>query len=312
MPVKTVEHITGVVPVNALNGFNTFRPYLEKAERWITPILSKGLYDELSNETVEPEGPSEALKLARICVVNYAMWVGFDMLNVTHDDSGFMRASKDQSLYRYQEENLRTAFKDAAFNGVDDLLEHLQVNLETYPLFADSVFYQANKGSIFPATSDFNKVYNIGGSRLVFLQLAGFFDRVVDFELKPVMTASIYDALMAELPKEDQDPDLMALLPLVRKVMAFYSVAYGLDEVGMRITEKGLFFENEVASSNSHIQTQRADVEVLRKKALLNAERYKSMLLEYMQQHPDKYDISETAKSNPFRRDNAGKKTVWF
>lgn len=309
MLVNTIENITAVVPVNALNGFATFKPYIEKAERWIKPVLSTDLYDKLG---ASEQAESEALKLTRICIVNYAMWDGFDMLNVTHDDSGFRRASKEQSLYRYQEENLRAGFKSAAFDGIDALLEYLQSNIADYPEFEASTFYVSAKGSIFPDTSSFNKVYNIGNSRLVFLQLSAFFDRVIDFELRPVLTSALYESFIGNLSAEDSNADLSALLPMVRKVLAFYAVAYGVDELGLRVTDKGLYFDNEAASGNSHIQTQRADVESLRKKALLNAARYKAMLLEYLQAHSDKYDVSTEAKSNPYRRNNDGKKTAWY
>lgn len=318
MLVRTTEQIRTVIPVNARVEFDTFQPYIEAVEmQIIIPVLGQALYTELDAiaDDTGTANQKALLKKVRYSLVHLCMFKGFDMLNVTFDESGFERVSKEAGLYRYQEENLKSVFKNEGYNGIDLLLEFLQVNLSQFEKFKSSAFYLNIKGSFFPTTMVFNQIYGIGNSRLVFLQVSRFFDQVLDFQIKPLMGAALYNKVVLEMKKENnQDPDLMALVPYIRKPLAFLSVASGMDELGMQVTEKGLFFETQIAGSNSQIQTTQAtemQKYTLLEKAKVNGARYKEMLLDYLKNNADKYpdftqlDLDNT---NPYRRDNSGKK----
>ena len=321
MLVRTTAQIRTIVPVNARVEFGTFEPYIAAAEtQIIIPVLGQELYAEL-DAVADDSGTDDQkalLKKVRYSLINLCMFKGFDMLNVTFDESGFERVSKETGLYRYQEENLKGVFKNEGYNGIDLLLEFLQVNLSKYAKFKTSEFYLDIKGSFFPTTMVFNKIYGIGNSRLVFLQIARFFDQVIDFQIKPLLGSALYDKVLVEMKKADnQDPDLMALVPYIRKPLAFLAVAGGMDELGMLVTEKGLLFETQIAGMVSHVQTtQASDAQMfsLLEKAKVNGARYKEMLLDHLKTNANKYpDFTQTDldNTNPYRRDNSDKKTFW-
>lgn len=320
MIVTTIDQVRDVVPINALVEYETLKPYLQIAEeKFLLKVLGQSFYDQLV-ALQSPESTQEkALKKCRIATVNYAMWHGFDMLNVTFDDSGFMRSSKESGLYRYQEENIKSRLKNDAFDGLDNLIEFLQKNATTFTEFQNSEFYTKTKGSFFPNTSDFDRIYSINNSRLVFLQFAKFFERVIDFEIIPTTGKSLYDKVVAEMKKtSDQDQKLMELVDLIRKPLAFLSVAYGIDEFGLQVTDKGMFFETQESGTNSNIKTTMATEE--QKQQLYNrvkktGDQYKSMLFSFLRDNSDDYpdftQLDDNTTSNPYRRDNAGKKTFW-
>jgi hypothetical protein len=324
MIVNTIDQVREVVPINALVQFETVQPYLSTAEKtFIRPIVGEALYEDITSEPTDPEDPdtvdhSDLLVHIRYCIVNYAMFHGFDMLNVTFDENGFKRSSEKTGLYRYQEENLKEVFKNDAYNGVDRLIEYLQKKISTYEAFKTSPYYLEMKGSFFPSTHSFDQVYSVSGSRLVFLKISRFFERVVDFEIVPLMGRVLFNKVVDEMRKEDdQDPDLMALIPYIRKPLAFFAVANGLDEIGMQVTEKGLLFETQIAGSGTVIQRDQISPEQrdwLHKKTLTTGIRYKSMLFDYLRDNASKYpDFLQGAQKsiNPFRRENSGKKTFW-
>ncbi len=321
MLVQSINHIRTVIPVNAMAEFETFEPYLNKVEAQVfNPLLGQDLYTEL-NAVADDSGnddQKELLKLIRFSLINLSMFRGFDMLNVTFDDSGFERVSSDKALYRYQEENLKNGFKNEGFDGIDTVLEFLQTNLEKFTAFKKSAFYTDLKESFFPTTPDFNKVFGIGNSRLVFLQIAQYFDHVLTFEIKPLLGSVLFDKVITEMQKDtDQDADLMTLIPYIRKPLAFLSVAIGYEELGIQITEKGLFFEN-LASGNSNpleiTQISENKRFSMTASARQNGTRYKEILLDFLKSNADKYpDFTQTDldNTNPFRRDNTGKKTFF-
>jgi hypothetical protein len=321
MLVQSTSHIRAIIPVNALANFDTFEPYIDAIESQVfIPVLGQDLYDEL--EAVADDSGTDnqkaLLKKIRYSLVNLMMYKGFDMLNVTYDDSGFERVSKDSGLYRYQEENLKSMFKNEGYNGLDTLLEYLQSNLDTFEKFKSSDFYADMQESFFPTTSVFNSIYNIGNSRLVFLQLSKYFTQLIDFKIKPLLGSALYANILAEMKKEsDQDTELMALVPYIRKALAFMAVKEGLSEVGIQITDKGLFFEMQAEGSNSNVETQQINggqMALMLHKADVNAQRYQEMLLDYLKENADMYtDFTQTnlENTNPYRRDNHGKKSFF-
>ncbi len=321
MLVRSTDHIRTVIPVNSGVDFHTFEPYVNAAEdQFMIPVLGTKLYDELDTAITEDNGTDAQkalLKRVRYSLVHLTMFKGFDMLNVQFDSSGFERL-KDNGIYRYQEENLKNTFKNEGYNGIDTLLEYLQKNITTFGSFVDSAFYTNMKGNFFPTTFVFNQVYGIGNSRLVFLQVSKFFNQVIDFKIKPLLGETLYNLVVAEMKKTaNQDTQLMALVPYIQKPLAYLAVAEGFDELGLQITEKGLFFETQVDNSDSHIKTaQISDNKrlVVLDKARLNGTRYLEVLLNFLKQNADSYpDFTQTdlENTNPYRRDNTDKKTFW-
>ncbi|MGQ1890642.1 DUF6712 family protein [Thermophagus sp. OGC60D27] len=319
MIVTNIDQVREVIPINARVEFSTLRPYLILAEeKFLQPVLGELFYKRLDDLEDPNEKEAVVVKKCIYAVANYAMWHGFDMLNVTFDDSGFLRSDKDSGLYRYQEENLKSRFKNDAFDHLDGLIEYLQNNISDFSEFKESEFYIETSDSFFKTTSEFNKIYNINNSRLVFLQISRFFDRVIDFEIIPTTGQALFNKIKEEIKKDNPDENILKLVPYIKKTLAFLSVAYGLNELGLKLTEKGMFFETEESGSDSNIKTTMASNEL--KEQIFNRVKntgnsYKAMLFEYLrsnsEQYPEFTQLNDTIKSNPFRRDNAGKKTFF-
>ncbi len=322
MLINTVEQIREHVPISAMTEYETLKPAIAAAERqYIIPVLGQDLYDEMiALDDTASDKQKELLVLLRSSLANLSMFKGFDTMNVIFDESGFKRASESATLYRYQEENLKNGFKEEGFNGIDLVLEYLQANIADFEKFKSSSFYKEMKGSFFPTTRHFNDIYNINNSRLVFLQIYRFIDRVIDFEIIPVLGRTLYDKLIAEMMKEPADnPDanLLALVSYIRKPLAYLAMSAAINEIGMQMTDKGFYFENQVSNSSSNIETTLItgdQAAVIRHNAQVTGERYKNNLLEYLKANTDKYpDFSqiELNSVNPYRRSNDGKKTFF-
>ena len=315
MIVSNIDQVRGVIPINARVDFATLKPYIIVAEeKFLQPVLGDSFYKRLDELENPNEKEAVVVKKCISAVANYAMWHGFDMLNVTFDDSGFLRSGKDSGLYRYQEENLKSRFKNDAFDHLDSLIEYLQNNVSEFSEFKNSDFYVETSGSFFKTTSEFNKIYNINNSRLVYLQIARFFDRVIDFEIIPTTGQELYERIKDEMKKDDGDDDIMKLVPYIKKALAFLAVAYGINELGLQVTEKGMFFETDEGDIKTTIASNELKEQIFtRVKNTGNS--YKAMLWEFLRSNAEKYpeftQLDDSIKSNPFRRDNSGKKTFF-
>ena len=238
-------------------------PFVEAAERkYILPVLGNDSYNDLQlfynargswssgsigsgEDTVKTR---ELLRLVQLSEINLAYFIGFDLLNARISDQGFQRAETDnfKGVYKYQEENIRSYFKNTGFNGLDDVLQYLEDNIEYFPEWEDSEAFTLRKTSFIKDTKTFNRICDIGNSRLIFLRLQPFIQQVLDIDIKLLLGNTIWTNLNSELAKNNPAADYVALAAELQKPLAFLSVALLVKNTGT-LTEKGLFFEGKMS-----------------------------------------------------------------
>jgi hypothetical protein len=326
------------ISVNASIAYKSISPYIESAERdFIKPLLGSDQYQELLSYYDDPsswdpgEGSASAgnlallLKMVQRPLINIAYWRGFPMLSVNLGDSGAFRTEREgqKPLFQYQEENLKNSFKQDGFNSLDNLLEFLEEKINDFPKFKDSDNYTVFKSKFIRTAPEFNLIYNIGSSRLVFLRLQPFIDQVNDFEIIPALGRSFFDEIKAIMVSGADLLDLQKqLIDLIKKVQAFMSVSRGITELGINITDKGLFFDT-TQSTGTNIRNQSVipdnHLDMLRRNADNTGKAYMQYLLDFL--HTNILDFPTYAEFsgynqgenlNPLHRDNRNKKTAWM
>lgn len=319
MLIKDIASFKEFIPINALANFNTLSPYITEVEmRYLIPITGIELFNELDSLT-DPNATQKTLIVyLRSALANLTMYAGFDMLNVQFDETGFSRATADKTLYRYQEENLKNMFREKGFDFIDLALEFIYSNIASFEKFKTSAYYTKQQDSFFTSAMQFNAIYNINNSRLVYLKIAAYLDRVIDFEIIPAMGIELFSRMRNEMKKEgEKDEKLMALIPYVRKPLAFLAIKAGITELNYNITDRGLIIEKQTAIGNSHIETNVADMAVIDsiyKTATQLGESYLNMLVKFLTTNRIDYPeyTQEITTTNPYRRDNTNKKTLWL
>lgn len=260
-----LEQVKVFIPASAATSKDRLWPFVDAAERkYILPILGRELYDDLqtlSNNSDDWSGTDEdktksdeLLKLIKLSEINLAYYLGFDLLNARISDLGFQRAETEsfKGLYKYQEENVRTYFKETGFNGIDDILQYLEDYIEYFPEWEDSDSYTVRKSAIIKDTASFDAICRINGSRLIFLRLQPFIQQVMDIDIKTCLGETIYEALQTELAADSPSAEYLALITEIKKPLAFLSVALLVKNTG-KLTDKGLFFEAQSANSPDNI-----------------------------------------------------------
>ena len=335
--IKT-EEIKQYIAVNVLISFKSISPYITTAERdFIKTLLGSDQYSELCSYYADPEdwtpGEGEAsaeslaalLPMVQLPLINLAYWRGFSMLSVNLGDSGAFRIEGDNQkpLFQYQEENIKNSFKQDGFNGLDNLLGFLEEKIDNYPKFKNSDNYTIFKEKFIRTASEFNSIFNIGGSRLVFLRLQPFIEQVNDFEIMPLIGREYFEEIRAVMSSEADPSDLQVqFINFVKKIQAFLSVSRGITEMGVNITDKGLFFDS-TASTGTNIRKQQvigdAHRDTIRKNAETTGRAYIEYLKEFLHANIEDFPTyagfngyNEGKSTSPFIRDNTDKKTVWM
>lgn len=327
---EKAEEIKKYLPVTVVVSFGTIKPFIDIAEMaYLKPLIGSELYAKLqtfytnqssgstSGDADVNEAYTELLKLSQRAIINLAYYRGFSTLNTTITDDGFQRAESDRykTLYKYQEDEIKAQFKTDGFNTLDDILQHLEDNLEYYPEFEESENYLEVKEMLIPSTKVFDKYYNIGKSRLVFLKLQQFIMQAEDFEIKKTLGASLYAYVKAEIIKDEPEEKATNLLTYIRKALAYFAVAYGINELGVNITDKMVYFESsEPNTANSTKKSPVSDnkLEVMANKASHTANLYLEDLKQYLITNAATYTTYSGQTGSVYHgRDNADKKTFF-
>ena len=193
--------------------FDNLAPFIQSAEvNYILPLLGEELYNQLlsyystpgklpAGVTVQNKSLFDLLvQHTQRALINLAYYAGYDFLNTIINDAGFHRQESDteKGLYKYQEEAVKSGFRNNGFNALDTMLGFLESHIDDLPLFKTSSNYTLRKASLLPDTRTFDSIFDINNSRLVFLKICRFIKEVEDFEIGALLGDGLYSRLKEE------------------------------------------------------------------------------------------------------------------
>ena len=174
--------------------------------------------------------------------------------------------------------------------------------------------YSIRKNSIIPSTGVLNSIIDIGGSRLVFIRISRFIETAEEFDIKALLGKSLYEKVKTNLIATEPDQKLSALVPYIQKALAYLAYGQSISELGIEVTDKGLFFESQAATmQNSTVRTSLSESQAfaLSRKATETGQRYMELLRDFLLRNSSDYPDFSGDTGSPFKRDNNSKSTVW-
>jgi hypothetical protein len=338
MLFKSIDEIKQFLAVGAGTDFNRLKPHIQNAETaYLRPLLGAALFKELQDfydnlttnanqgtPLVESdEAMSELLSLVQRSLIHLTYWSGFQVLNATISDGGFKRTENEKvkSLFKYQEVELKEYFKTTGFNGLDEILFFLEMEIKKsegeafiFKSFVDSGAWTILKSSFIPDTNTFNGIVFINHSRLTFLRLKSSMQLVEDLDIKPLLGEAIFNEIKLEMVKKTPSAKVSSILPYIQKALAYLATALLMEESGADLTDKGLYFES--TSSENNLTTNKEPAESDRINFL--AKRNKGIGTNYMEQlksflnaNPTDWPGYSGQTGNTLRRNNTDKKSFW-
>ncbi len=329
MLFKSIDEIKQFLAVGAGTDFNRMKPHIQNAETaFIRPLLGSGLFGELQdfydNPPVETNSQMvELLSLVQRTLIHLTYWSGFQVLNATISDGGFKRTENEKvkSLFKYQEIELKEYFKTTGFNGLDEILFYLEMEIKkstgepfNFKSFAESDAWTILKSSFIPDTSTFNAIIFINHSRLTFLRLKSPMQLVEDLDIKPVLGEAIFSEIKLEMVKKTPSAKVATLLPYIQKAIAYLATAVLMEESGADLTEKGLYFESTSSENNLTVNKQPSEsdrINFLAKRNKGVGQNYLERLKSYLIANPADWPSYSGQTGNVLRRNNTDKKSFW-
>lgn len=326
MLFTSIDEVKNYLVVGAATDFNRLKPHISNVETaYIRPLLGSVLFDELQDFYDETptgtltdvqEATKELITIVQKSIIHLAYWVGFAVLNAHISDGGFKRSESQtiKSLLKSQEDDLKEYFKTAGFNAMDEVLEYIEANIAHFNEFKVSANWTILKSAFIPDTKTFNSIIQIGNSRLTFLRLKSYATLVEDLDIRPVLGDAIFDEVKSEMVKDEPAAKVTALLPFIRKAIAFLSAAMLMEESGADLTEKGLYFESTTATAASDRNKQPAKLEqiaALTQRNRMYGENYLEGLKSFLIRNQTSWPAYSQQSGTVLRRDNTNKKSFW-
>ncbi len=314
------EEFKKFLPVNVNFSFRSIAPAIALCERkYLIPLLGEALYERLAAcyHASEPTGETllqELLSLCQFALIRLAFWQEYDILSVSLSDKGAADNAGENRLYRYQMEALKDNLKNEGFDQLDAVLEFCEQNIEFLHEFSQSPCHLSAGSSLIKNTKEFNGIYHINSSRLVFLKMRYFVTTVEELELPHHLGHAFCAELLAADPAVEK---YARVLPAIKKFIVFMAIAEGIAELHRMPTDRGLIFQTAVATRDSEVQyapVAAEELERIRREYTQKAERYMSSVIDILKKHSADYPAyiafagNNAPQSKHIRRDNNNKK----
>lgn len=315
------DELKKFIPVSAALSFEKVESSLNDAfSLFIVPLFGDKLakrfqriYDELATDQAD----RLLLEECQRAIANLAFWYNYTELNIRITDQGFQRqeAENFKSTYKYQEDQLRAAFKNKGFNAIDRMIDFLDKHQEDFPEYAESPAYAFRAKAIVRTTSEVDEIYFINNSHLIFLRLKPFFKIVEETVLQPVLGIDLYNSLLSSIEKGDKELGNTTVEELRIRCAQFVilkAVAMLIRSTGS-LTDRGLYFKQLVPDKNGNEYQQPVELEqaiTMAANVELTAKSYHDLLLTFVEQKLP--DFFKGRQSRVFDRDNDHKKSVWL
>ncbi len=209
-------------------------PSLQTASREIITLIGQATWDLLKvyHTTPDPadEIKAEAVGFVQAALANLIMYEHFIFLASKKNKS-------DQSLYRYQYEEIKEKYQAAGLAGMNSLLDLLDANMTTFTAYADSATYQDRQDLIIRSYQEFERYYGIDRSPYFFSKIVFLLREVTDDEILP------------RIGKWDDVKDQATLAETVKRALAYQTMALALERFDFVTLPRSI--RNQIAGESS-------------------------------------------------------------
>lgn len=314
------EELKKFLPVSVNFNIKNLLPTLAAAEnKYIIPVIGTGLFNQIAEyyaaATHDNTVKDKLLDLLQSAVANLAYADGYYAISMKLDDSGATTPQgRDHRPYRYQEDNLRQSLRQQGYEAIDMALEHCEKNIEQLDEYANSPWYKESRRHIIRSTAEFNSIFNINNSRLVFIRMSSWCATAEELNLHHRIGRELTEAIIKDRDNEKYKPFIEDL----KKYLVYTAVADCVEELKISPTDRGMIYEEFNAYNDGKMTKQLPLEEAMRIKHKYSqlADCYITKAIDWLNAHSseipeyDNHRGSNNPRSKELRRDNTGHKIV--
>ncbi|UHG93438.1 DUF6712 family protein [Spirosoma oryzicola] len=233
---NSVEQVRSFVNFSGDVGHEQLSPSFRPAQRFLSTFVGNQLLDQLGENGATNPDEEELLNLVGVPMAALVL-LRYASLNTARiTDLGLMRTqtADTNDAFEWQVDRMTRSLQNTIFDGIEQLLEFLAQNLDTFPAYKESEEYKQEKSKLIPSAAIFNRYYNIKSSRLIFSTLAASM-RTAESSVRRMLGDKLTGLLGTSLTDKQADQ-----LDAARRALVYLTVARALRERLVSITEDGV------------------------------------------------------------------------
>lgn len=153
--------------------------------------------------------------------------------DLSHTTAGRLNRLEDnqKSPFQWMIDADNKALERSYYESLDDLINYLDANIESWK---ETDQYKKTHALFIKTAQDFDDIFPIGNSRLLFLKLAPGIRLAETNEIKPRIGKTLFDTLKAT-PETNED-----LLKKIKDACAYYAMAWAMRRLSVQLFPEGI------------------------------------------------------------------------
>jgi hypothetical protein len=311
--IKDTEFKSFVPRINANMLYASFKPYIEQAAKvYILKYLGETLYNDICTKqnagTTLTATESAFLEKLQTALAHYAVMYAYPKELNLLSDAGVKQNDTQMSSTPPQWAYKSTLwdYTTTADAHLDDLLAWMEAKVvaaDTYfNAWKASTAYTLAGTDFFKNTQDIQQYFNIANSRRTFWAMKPAFTNAAEIDIKPFISAELYDAVKTQYQSNTLSVANAALLPYVRRALCNYAVLNYINQNHVIIEDSGI----KSVSSTDGFDTRQGGGEQydkalsrLRDSIQAVAVKYREQLIDFLYTNSATYPLYAASSAYP-------------
>lgn len=312
MLFKNITELQKFMEANKGLTFEVIQASISRAEiKFIVPEIGQPLYDQIeaaytANTLSDPQ--KKLLALLQEAVASLALFLYIPRGELSISNSGISRAetTTNKTGFKYQVQNLADSCLDAGLEALERVQSFLEANKDLFPLWRDGIERKAMNALLIRTGTEFGQLYSSLRYPLrTYRSITSAMKTVEDITLAPIIGITLQQ-LRTKQANNSATTEETAVLDLLKRSIAYYTIAQSLVEQQIQITDSGVTLANDAGDSQDKDGKRKAadskKVDALVSQCAAVAKQYLEMAISSLDQYssptlfPDWYTAKETRK----------------
>lgn len=204
-------------------------------EKYIRQVLGDVLLAALEVDYITDNHNAELAALlpyVQAPLAKFTLLLAVPNLDLNISEGGFTVRSTPQQAPASRERviALQESLEKQGWDAIETLLRFLEENVDDYSTWEASDAYTMAIRNLVNSAREFDKIYNIGQSRILFNRFRNNLDDVDLLIIKRAISAAMFDALMTEIKAGSISTANQKILPLLQRAEVYYAIAENPDK----------------------------------------------------------------------------------
>lgn len=299
---KNLEDFKTIIPLTANFNFPMMENYLRDIDRTVLmPYLGEDFLTELQENFDEVKKVSdlqdhqeEAVKRIRVATAHMAVvkWLPVAQVNMSNSGIHINTTDTHKQAFQWQIKDIERSYTEIGFNALDDLLDFLEKNINSYNTYAGSDEYAENSSLFISTAKEFTTYCSPFKTSCVnFTKIRSVIKKVEDFHIKPTISPDYYDELKSTA-SEDLGELALKIISMIKPALANLAFARSVSELTAKFDQNGFVVFDNTGGRQTVDSIKQADEAAMHRIAT-TAERdglaYLDILAKYLEANKDDY-----------------------